>query len=169
MKHSFFTCVLILFATMLFAQNSATDETDIKHVIKQQEDAWNKHDWESFSSYFTEDGTLINFVGQFWTGRNEIITHFKQLSDCCLSPTSLNFKFINARFITPDIAIVYIEETLFADKDYEVPFHQYKKSDTDYKMLTDVFVKTNNEWKIIAAQLTLINQIVSPHNSSNKQ
>ncbi len=35
-------------------------------------------------------------------------------------------------------------------------------------MLTDIFVKTNNEWKITAAQLTLINQIVSPHTSPGK-
>lgn len=168
MKHSFFTCTLILFTITLFAQNNATDEASIKAVKKQQEAAWNKHDWNTFSSYFTDDGTLINFVGQFWKGRNDILTHFKQLGDCCLSPTSLKFEVKNIRFLTPEIAVVYTEETLFADKDYDVPFRKYKKGDTDYKVLTDVFVKTNNEWKITSAQLTLINQIVSPHNSSDK-
>lgn len=169
MKHSFFTCTFILFATMLFAQSNATDATSIKAVKKQQEDAWNKHDWETFSDYFTDDATLINFIGQFWKSKRDIIEHFKQLSDCCLSPTSLRFEVKNIRFITPDIAVVYTEETLFADKDYNVPFRQYKKGDIDYKMLTDVFVKQNNEWKITAAQLTLINQIISPHDSSGKR
>ena len=168
MKHSFFTCTFILFATILFAQNNATDATSIKAVKKQQEAAWNKHDWEAFSSYFTDDATLINFVGQFWKSKSDIIAHFKQLSDCCLSPTSLKFEVRNIRFITPDIAVVYTEETLFADKDYDVPFRQYKKGDIDYKMLTDVFVKQNKVWKITAAQLTLINQIISPHDSSGK-
>lgn len=168
MKCSWFTCALILLATTLFAQKNATDETVIKNIKKQQEAAWNKHDWETFSRYFTDDGTLINFVGQFWKGKNDILAHFKQLGDCCLSPTSLTFDVKSIRFITPDIAIVYTEETLFADKDYEVPFRQYKKGDVDYKMVTDVFVKANNEWKITAAQLTLINQLITPHNSSGK-
>ncbi|CAA9480262.1 MAG: hypothetical protein AVDCRST_MAG96-973 [uncultured Segetibacter sp.] len=35
-------------------------------------------------------------------------------------------------------------------------------------MITHVFGKKNNEWKISAGQLTLINQVVSPHNSSDK-
>jgi len=168
MKHCFFTCTFILSALTLFAQNNAIEETIIKAVIKQQETAWNKHDWESFSSHFTEDATLINFAGQFWKSKNDIIAHFKQLSDCCLSPTSLTFEVKYTRFLTPDIAIVYIEETLFTDRDYDVPFHQYKKGDIDYKTMTDIFVKQNNEWKITAAQLTLINQIVSPHGSSEK-
>ncbi|MBO0939086.1 SgcJ/EcaC family oxidoreductase [Fibrella sp. HMF5335] len=168
MKHLLIVCMYVLLATKLFAQNNRTDEAAIKQVIKQQEAAWNRHDWEAFSGYFTDDGTLINFVGQFWKGRNDIVEHFKLLGDCCLSPTSLKFEFKSAKFLTPNIAVVYIEETLIADRDYDVPFRHYKKGETDYKMVTDVFVKTNNEWRVTAAQLTLINQIVSPHNSSDK-
>jgi len=168
MKQSFFTCALVLLVTMLSAQNKSLDEMVIKKVIQQQEDAWNKHAWEMLSSYFTDDGTLINFVGQFWKGRNEILAHFKLFSTCCLEATSLKFDVRNIRFFTPDIAIVYTEETLFVDKDYDTPFRRYKKGDTDYKWKTDVFVKKNNEWKITSTQMTLINQIVSPHNSSDK-
>lgn len=169
MKQSFFTCALILLATILSAQRRTTDETAIKNIKQQQETDWNKHDWASFSSYFTDDGTLINFVGQFWKGKNDILSHFKELGDCCLSPTSLKFDVKDIRFVTAEIAIVYTEETLYADKDYEVPFRKYKKGETDYKMLTDVFVRINGEWKITAAQLTLINQIISPHNISGKK
>lgn len=169
MKHSFFTCMLVLLTITLFAQNNASDEASIRAVKKQQEVAWNEHDWNTFSRYFTDNGILINFVGQFWEGRDDILSHFRQLGDCCLSPTSLKFEVKNIRFLTPEIAIAYSEETLFADKDYDVPFRKYKKGDVDYKMLTDLFVKTNNEWKIISTQLTLINQIVTTHNSSIKK
>jgi uncharacterized protein (TIGR02246 family) len=163
MRRSFFTCVFMLFGGMLFAQNNATDESSIKSVKRQQEAAWNKHDWEKFSSFFTDDATLINFIGQFWKSKSDIIEHFKQLNDCCLSPTSLKFDVRSVRFITPEIAIVYTEETLLAERDYNVPFHQYKKGDTDYKMLTDIFIKQNDQWKILSVQVTLINQIISPH------
>lgn len=166
MKQLILLYVFAFFTIMLLAQSNTNDEKSIKNVIQQQENSWNKHDWEAFSNYFTNDGTLINFAGQFWKGRKDIIEHFKLLSDCCLSPTSLKFEVKNIKFLRPDIAIIYIEETLFADKDYDVPFRQYKKGDIDYKMITDVFIKTDNKWQITAAQLTLINQIVSPHDSS---
>ena len=31
------------------------------------------------------------------------------------------------------------------------------------------FIKKNNEWKISSRQLTLINQLISPHSTSGKQ
>jgi uncharacterized protein (TIGR02246 family) len=167
MKHSISTCTLILFSTILLAQENA-NEIQIKGVKARQEAAWNNHNWESFSSDFTDSATLINFIGQLWKGKSDILAHFKALNDCCLSPTSLKFEVINIKFLTPEIAIVYTEESLFTDKDYNVPFHKYKKGDIDYKLLTDIFVKENNEWKITAAQLTLINQIVSPHSAPEK-
>lgn len=168
MRHSFLTGTFILVTTVLFAQNSVTDEMSIKAVKKQQEAAWNKHDWEDFSSYFTENATLINFVGQLWKSKDDIIAHFNLLNDCCLSPTSLKFEVKNIKFLTSEIAVVSTLETLCADRDYNVPFHQYKKGDIDYKLLTDIFVKQNQEWKITAAQLTLINQTVSADNSPKK-
>ena len=168
MKQLIFISVFALLATALVAQNNVKDEMAIKNTIQQQENAWNRHDWEALSSYFTDDGTLINFVGQFWKGKKEILAHLKLLSECCLEPTSLKFEFKQARFLTPDIAIVYTEETLFADKDYEVPFRQYKKGDTDYEWKIDVFERKNGEWKISSTQMTLINQMLSPHNSSDK-
>ena len=164
--------MLIAFSALIisptFAQNNSSDEMAIKKVIQQQGDARNKYDWETLSSYFTDDGILINPVGQFWKGRNEILTQLKSLSACCLEPTSSKSDVKNIRFLSPDIPIVYIEETLIANKDFDLPFHKYKKGDTDYNWKTDVFIKKNNEWKITSRQVTLINQDISPHNSSDK-
>ena len=163
MKHSLLTCACVLLATALSAQDNSLDERAIKKVIQQQGDARNKHDWETLSSYFTDDGTLINPAGQLWRGRTEILANLRLLSDCCLGPTSSKVAVKHIRFVTPDIAIVYMEETVIADKDFDVPFRQYKKGDTDYTWKTDVFIKKDNEWKITSRQVTFINQIVSPH------
>src|SRR5215217_3385461 len=134
MKH-LLLLVFVGLGTTLFAQNVLEDEKAIRSVIQQQEAAWNRDDWEAFSSHFADDGTLINFVGQFWKGRKDINSHFKVLAACCLNPTSLKFRVTGLRFITPAIAIVYLEETLIADYDYNVPFHNYKKGETDYKLV----------------------------------
>ncbi|MET0638167.1 MAG: SgcJ/EcaC family oxidoreductase [Chitinophagaceae bacterium] len=162
MKQLIFISLFLFLTGALAAQNNTKDEMAIKNIIRQQENAWNRHDWAALTSYFTDDGTLVNFVGQFWQGRNEILAHLNLLSKCCLEPTSLKFEFRQARFLTPDIAIVYTEETLFADKDYEVPFRQYKKGEIDYKWKIDVFEKKNGEWKITATQMTLINKMLPP-------
>lgn len=114
------------------------------------------------------NATLINFIGDFWNSKTAIIDHFKKFNDCCLSPTSLKFEVKTIRFLTPDIGIVYIEETLFADRDYDVPLRHYKKGDTDYKWRIDVFEKKNDDWKVTSTQMTLINQILFPHNTSDK-
>jgi uncharacterized protein (TIGR02246 family) len=168
MKHLPLTAVFAFCATAMFAQSQKNDEIIIKNIIQQQQVAWNDHDWNAFSSHFTDDGTLINFIGQFWKGKADILDHFKLLNDCCLAPTSLEFTTKSIRFLTPTVAVVYLEEKLVADRDYDVPFHHYKKGDTEYKILTNIFVKTNREWEIAAAQLTLINQIVSPHELLDK-
>ncbi|GAB3960541.1 hypothetical protein GCM10028805_58110 [Spirosoma harenae] len=167
----FLGCTAMLFNICLGQPQPAVtkqEQAAIQQVIKQQEIAWNKHDWKRFSNHFTDEGTLINGVGQLWKGKNEIFRNLTQLSDCCLSATSLTFEVKRVRFITADIAVVYIEETLLTDKDYSIPFHQYKKGDKEYKVLTDVFVKTNNDWKLTAMQVTMINQLISPHRTSEK-
>ena len=168
MKHSFFTCTFMLLVIILSAQNTSSNEMAIKKVIQQQGEARNKYDWETLSSYFTEDGILINPAGQIWKGRTEILANLKLLSACCLEPMSTKVDVKDISFLTPDVAVVYIEEIVIANKDFDVPFHQYKKGETEYYWKTDVFIKKNNEWKITSRQVTLINQIVSPHNSSDK-
>ena len=168
MRHLLLISVLTFISAAVKAQGQTTDEMLIKKVIQQQQVAWNAHDWGAFSSHFTKDATLINFIGQFWKGRADINTHFNLLNDCCLAPTSLEFATKQIRFLTPTIAVVYLEEKLIADRDYQVPFHHYKKGETEYKMVTNILVKENKGWKITAAQLTLINQTVSPHDSSGK-
>jgi uncharacterized protein (TIGR02246 family) len=168
MKHSFITCLFSFFAAISFSQTNLSDEAAIKSIIQKQEDLWNKHDMVAFSQFYTDDATLINFIGMFWKGKKDIIEHFIAINDCCLVPTSVKFEFISLRNIAPGIAIVYVEETIVADKDYDVPGRHYKKGETDYKLITNVFVKENTNWKITATQLTLINQVVSPHNPGKK-
>ncbi len=122
----------------------------------------------AFSQFYTDDATLINFIGMFWKSKADIISHFNAINDCCLVPTTVKFDYKFMRRITPEVAIVYIEETIVADKAYDVPDRHYQKGEIDYKLLTSIFIKKNNDWMIAASQLTLINQRYSPHVSANK-
>jgi hypothetical protein len=67
------------------------------------------------------------------------------------------------KVITPDVAVANVEEQFNVEEDYTDIGQQYKKGDKNYKLIMNVFIRKNNEWKITASQITLINQLVSPH------
>jgi uncharacterized protein (TIGR02246 family) len=163
MKHFLSTCLLICLAAGLFAQNSKTDEAAIRSIIQKKQDAWNKHDWVAFSQDYTDDATLVNFVGMFWKSKSDIISHLSSINDCCLSATSVKFDLQFFRPVSPGVDVVYIEETLFTDRDYSTPVQSYKKGEIEYKQIIAVYVKKGEEWKVTAEQLTLINQLLTPH------
>jgi uncharacterized protein (TIGR02246 family) len=167
MKKIFMTFLFASLNLLLFAQekDSTASETVIKSIIQKQEEEWNRHDFKAFCNFYTDDATFINYIGMFWKGKKEIEAHFDAITDCCLASTSVKLDFKDLRFLSPDIAVAQSEETIVADKAYNIPDHNYKQGETEYKMITQVFIKENNEWKITAQQLTAIDQFYTPHNA----
>ena len=149
--------LILLFLFILNAHCWAqTPQEQIKKVIIKQETDWNKNDMLSYADSFTEDGTLINFLGLFWKGKSEIINQFKLINDCCIKPTQVKFDISETHFPSDNAAIVYIKETLIAKQDYQVPGKTVEKGNTDHKMITAIFVKQQNNWKIRSMQVTQI-------------
>ena len=164
MKKVFITCILLVNIHTLFAQNDTGAETAIKTIIQKQEDAWNQHKLiEMGTLYFADDATLINFLGMFWKSKAEIIQNLRRINEDVFKHTSIKYELKELKFITSDVAIANIEEQFTVEEDYTDVGQQYKKGDKNYKMITNVFVRKNNEWLITSSQLTLINQFVSPH------
>lgn len=163
MKKVSITCLLLMSICILFAQNNNTAEKAIKTIIQKQEDAWNRHDINGMRAYFTDDATLINFLGMFWKSKAEIIENLGRLNEDVFKHTSIKFELKKLKFITNDVAIANIEEQFNVKEDYTDVGQQYKKGDKNYKLITNVFIRKNNEWLVTSSQLTLINQFVSPH------
>ena len=164
MKKVFITCILLVNMYTLFAQNDKVAEAAIKTIIQKQEDAWNKHKLiEMGTPYFAEDATLVNFLGMFWKSKAEIIQNLSRINEDVFKHASIRFDLKELKFITSDVAIANIEEEFTVEEDYTDVGQQYKKGDKNYKMITNVFVRKNNQWLITSSQLTLINQFVLPH------
>ena len=164
MKKVLITCFLLVNIYTLFAQNDTGAETAIKMIIQKQEDAWNKHDIIGMgTAYFTDDATLINFLGLFWKSKAEIIQNLSRINEDVFKHTSIKYELKELKFITSDVAIANMEEQFTVEEDYTDVGQLYKKGDKNYKLITNVFIRKNNEWLITASQLTLINQLVSPH------
>ena len=113
--------------------------------------------------YFTYDSNLINFLGMYWKSKSEIIENLGRINEYVFKHTSIKFEWKKLKYSTNDVAIANIEEQCNVEEDYTDVGQQYKKGDKNYKLITNVFVRKNNEWLVTASQLTLINQFVSPH------
>ena len=164
MKKVLITGFLLVNIYTLFAQNDTAAEAAIKTIIQKQEDAWNEHDIiGKGTAYFTDDATLVNFLGMFWKSKAEIIQNLSRINEDVFKHTSIRYELKELKFITSDVAIANMEEQFTVEEDYTDVGQQYKKGDKNYKLITDVFIRKNNEWLITASQLTLINQLVSPH------
>jgi len=149
-------CLLIvmLSTTIVLAQNK---EEALKKIIEQQELDWNKNDMKSFSQAFSEDAVLINFLGMYWKGKQEIITQFSHINECCIKPTAVKLDWIDAKFLSENAAYAHIKETLTAKEDYAVPGGVVKKGTVNTKFITAFFEKQNNSWKITTMQVTQVN------------
>jgi uncharacterized protein (TIGR02246 family) len=145
------------------AQNKTADEIAIKTIIQKQEEAWNRHDVKGMGAYFSDDATLVNFLGMFWKSKAEIIQNLSRINEEVFKNTSIRFELKKLKFITNDVAVVNLEEQFTVEEDYTDLGQLYKKGDKNYKLITNVFIRKNNEWQITASQLTLINQFASPH------
>ena len=133
-----------------------TDHEQINAIVAKQETDWNKNDMTSYANSFTEDGTLINFLGFFWKGKNEIVNQFKLINDCCIKPTQIKLNITDSKFLSDAAAVVHIKEVLTAKEDYSVPGRTVKKGSIDHKLITAVFVKQDKTWKIVSMQVTQV-------------
>ena len=163
MKKILLTGCLLLSIYSLSAQNNNATEKSIRTILQEQEEAWNKHDIDGMSAYFTDDATLVNFLGMFWKSKAEIQENLRRINDDVFKHTSIKLSLKNLKVITPDVAVANVEEQFNVEEDYTDVGQQFKKGDKNYKLIMNVFIRKNNEWKITASQITLINQLVSPH------
>jgi len=150
---------IYLLLTVLFSSAVGIAQTeDLKKIIQQQELDWNKNDMKAFSTSFSEDAVLINFLGMYWQGKENIITQFSHINECCIKPTSVKFDWIDSKILSENAAVAHLKETLTAKEDYAVPGGVVKKGAVNTKFITAVFEKKNAIWKIVSMQVTQVNE-----------
>ncbi|MEO6812928.1 MAG: SgcJ/EcaC family oxidoreductase [Ginsengibacter sp.] len=163
MKKILITGCLLLSIYSLSAQNNSATEKSIQTILQKQEEAWNKHDVDAMSAYFTKDATLVNFLGMFWKSKAEIRENLGRINEDVFKHTSIKLSLKELKIVAPGVAVANIEEEFDVEENYTDLGQQYKKGDKNYKLIMNVFIKKNKEWQITASQITLINQFASPH------
>lgn len=145
--------ILLISSQFCLAQDI---KREITSVIAKQESDWNSNDMRSYAGAFSDDAVLINFLGLFWKGRNEIIEQFKLINDCCIKPTRVKFEIKDIRILGEQTAVAYINETLTALQDYKVPAKTIAKGTIEHKIVTAFFFKDKTNWKITSMQVTQV-------------
>src|SRR5690348_3377827 len=64
--------LLLLVAISSTAAAASSDQAAIEAVESKQAAAWNAHDAAAYADLFTPDGDVVNVIGWWWKGREEI-------------------------------------------------------------------------------------------------
>ena len=86
--------------------SGAGDEEEIRKVLADFVEAWNKHDAKAFSMVFAEDADFTNVRGTSAHGRAEVEKFHAPLFATRFKDTSQKMTKTKIRFIRPDVAAV---------------------------------------------------------------
>ena len=85
---------------------SAADREVITAAVAQWEAAWNTHDMTAFASLFHDDGVLVLWTGEVWTGRRVIEDGHAAVHKTIFRNSTQREHVEELIFVGPDAAIV---------------------------------------------------------------
>jgi uncharacterized protein (TIGR02246 family) len=88
------------------------DDTAIRQLQDRQADAWNRHDAAAYAKLFTTDGDVVNVLGWWWRGRQEIETKLAPAFASVFRDSKLTIADVQVRFLTPTVAIAHVRWTM---------------------------------------------------------
>ena len=94
------------------ATAQSADEAEIRAVATRQGEAWSRHDAKAYAALFTKDCDVVNVVGWWWKGRNELEHKLTPMFSSMFSTSQLAIKDVHVRFLSPDIALVHARWTM---------------------------------------------------------
>jgi uncharacterized protein (TIGR02246 family) len=134
---------------------SAADANAIRAVIERQADAWNRHDMDAFVADTTPDVDWINIVGMHWEGREAVRQAHAALHKTMFAHSRLLLTdSLELRQIAPDVIIAVSVRRI----EGAAPTPSGQPYPDGGNILTLVFVKTADGWRIVHAHNTPIDR-----------
>ena len=141
--------LLSLLSPMMTAGVVAADEQPIKDRLQEFQSAWNKDDTTAMAAVWADDGSLINPVGVFAQGRDEIVKVFVQehASPGPFKATKYATSDVKFQWVTPDVAVVDVSANISGIRGAD------GAAAPDYTHhVVWVFVKKGGKWMAAAAR-----------------
>jgi uncharacterized protein (TIGR02246 family) len=96
----------------LRATAQSAGEAEIRAVARRQGEAWSRHDAKAYAALFTNDCDVVNVVGWWWKGRNELEHKLTPMFRSMFSTSQLTITDVHVRFLSPDIALAHARWTM---------------------------------------------------------
>ncbi|HLL72385.1 MAG TPA: SgcJ/EcaC family oxidoreductase [Pyrinomonadaceae bacterium] len=133
------------------AQTASTpnaDETAVRKIVQQVQDAWNAHDGKAFAAPFAADADYVVVNGMYIKGREDIEKGHTQIFTTIYKDSRNVATIKSVRFLRPDVAAVHIEWNL----EFKVNGETRKARGIN----TMVMTKDSGKWSIAVFQNTPI-------------
>ena len=88
------------------------DEAAIQNLQSRQAAAWNAHDAAAYAALFTSDGDVVNVLGWWWKGRDEIQSKLRDAFALVFRDSQLTITQVEVRKLSPTIAIAHVRWTM---------------------------------------------------------
>lgn len=137
---------------------SVKDVSDVKAVVAELAENWNRHDITAFAALFAENADFVNVIGMHWHGRREIETKHAQTHRTIFRNSVLQIVEVKLRFLKPTIALAHARTELKGAESLREPVAPKLRR----TLLTCVLMKDANRWLITAAHNTDIVPVVWP-------
>jgi uncharacterized protein (TIGR02246 family) len=151
MKISSFKFIVVglcwLYGFKAYSQQIDTtkENTQIRQLIKNYEDAWNRHDPKGLADNYTVDATWVNWFGAYYKGRDDIQFHYQQVHTTYFKATHYYTRAVeDITYPYPGLAISHVRTGLDDDERFPGQTFEFRR------MI--VLVKRDGVWKIFAGQ-----------------
>jgi uncharacterized protein (TIGR02246 family) len=134
------------------AQNHSQDEAAIQHTIDRFGASWAKADFADMGEYLTPDCHWINVVGMHWRNLKEVQFAHQAFATKMLKGVPAQRVESTLKFVTPDVAIVYLRTHIGAFYPPDGVNRGLNKQGDKDNIATFVVVKQANQWRITSAQ-----------------
>ncbi|HEV2364072.1 MAG TPA: SgcJ/EcaC family oxidoreductase [Caulobacteraceae bacterium] len=131
------------------AARPGSDAAQIRRLEARQAAAWNAHDAPAYAALFTPDGDVVNVVGWWWKGRDQIEAKLRAAFAFVFANSRLAIDSVDSRKLGDGIAIAHVRWTLTGARapGAALPVPQQG-------IQTQVLVKQGGRWFIDAFQNT---------------
>jgi uncharacterized protein (TIGR02246 family) len=128
-------------------------EKELRAIVAQLEDCWNRFDSKCNASVFAEDVDFIHILGAYYHGRESVEKGHRIIFDTIYKGSHNKMEIQKIRPVGEDVAVVFVESTL--------NFFQNGTEVTIKSRPTLVASRRQGGWEIVAFQNTLQKEAVS--------
>jgi len=92
------------------------DREEITAILREWEEAWNRHDMRAFGKLFRDDGVWVLWTGQVWTGRKAIEEGHAEVHETVYRNSIQREQLEELTFVGPDAAVARFCSNLTGDE-----------------------------------------------------